>query len=156
MLISLCQETKREHCHRVVTPRSIQCSEKSLSVLESTDQPKRFKQQFAARRTRDSIFRNRLLKSASSGDVVRMTFNRCTIKLANSRSWNEILVNNFWKDYVDVLLASSFSRISANVRKMRSVRSVRHSCRMMRLPRVSNNRRSVLNNWSRLIKNALK
>lgn len=61
----------------------------------------------------------------------------CTMTLANSKS-------------------SSFSRISANVRYMRSVLRLRHSCRMIRLPLDSRRPLSVLKSSNRLFMNDLK
>ena len=54
------------------------------------------------------------------------------------------------------VLTSSFSMISAKVRYIRSVFRFKHSCRIMRLPRVSRSLPSVLNNSRRFIMNALK
>ena len=96
-----------------------------------------------------SLFR----KSESSGDVIKIIFSFCTITLANSRSYTifSILKINKSKQ-----LTSSFSKISANVRYIRSVLRLIQSWQMMRLPRNSNKRRSVLNSSSRLIINILK
>jgi hypothetical protein len=81
--------------------------------------------------TLESRLRSRLRRSANSGAVIKLLLRFCTIMLVNSTS-------------------SSFSRQSAIVRYMRSALKVTHSWRMIRLPRVSNSRRSVQNSFRRL------
>ena len=87
--------------------------------------------------TRVSRLFSLLRKSANSGDVMRIMLSFCTMTLANSRS-------------------SSFSRISANVRYIRSVFKFKHSCRMIRLPLESKRPRSVLKSSKRLFMKDLK
>lgn len=53
-------------------------------------------------------------------------------------------------------LTSSLSRISAKVRYMRSVFRLIQSCRIIKLPRLSSNRLSVLKSSSKLITKSLK
>ena len=106
--------------------------------------------------TRVSKLFNRRLNSASSGEVIKIKLSFCTISLANSKSCptcREIF--HFVRHNYD-RHTSSFSKISANVRYIRSVFKSMHSCRMIKLPREFNSLRSVLNNSRRLFINDLK
>ena len=76
----------------------------------------------------------------------------------NARKF-EVLDKNWLKlfnEYNSKGHTSSFSRISAKVRYIFSVLRFRQSCLMMRLPRVSKSRLSVLKSSSRLFIKALK
>lgn len=124
MLISLGEQTQRENCNCIMTPRSIKRREQHLPILDvSESKPGN---DMSSELTFDSRFFSLRLKSASSGDVIKIIFSLITIILANSRS-------------------SSFSKISAMVRKIRSALRCKHNCRMIRLPLVSSSRRSVEN-----------
>jgi hypothetical protein len=89
-----------------------------------------------------SKFLRRLLKSDNSGEVIRIMFSLITIILANSRSYSSALL---LLGKIAETLTSSFSRISAIVLKILSAFKCKHNCRIIKLPLVSNNRRSVLN-----------
>lgn len=86
MLISLRQEAQGKDGYRIMTPRAVQGRKQHLAIL-FTSSVHVIGVQMRGGQTLVSRFLSRLLKSASSGDVIRIMLSLITIILANSRSY---------------------------------------------------------------------